>query len=111
MVFRFADVLHVAVQPRFSPGFLVLGEALFELRHAPQQQAVFASQGEITAHACKESVHAAGHLVRPGQQPRLGIVRGVGVVADGRDLQRHEQHYDVDASYELEQLAQSPLLI
>ena len=66
---------------------------------------------EVTPSAREESVHASRHLVRPCEQPGLGVVGGVGVVADGRDLQRHEQHHDVDASYELEQFAQSSSLI
>ena len=36
-VFRFADVLHIAVQPRVGFGLLVLGEPLFELCDAAQQ--------------------------------------------------------------------------
>ena len=110
-VFRFADVLHIAVQPRVGFGLLVLGEPLFELCDAAQQQPVFVSEAEVTPYAREKSVHASRHLVRPCEQPGLGVVGGVGVVADGRDLQRHEQHHDVDASYELEQFAQSSSLI
>jgi len=110
-VFRFADVLHIAVQPRVGFGLLVLGEPLFELCDAAQQQPVFVPEAEVTPYAREKSVHASRHLVRPCEQPGLGVVGGVGVVADGRDLQRHEQHHDVDASYELEQFAQSSSLI
>ena len=62
-VFRLADILHIAVQPLGGRGLLVLGQPLLELRDAREQHPVLTPQREVVAYACKESVHAADHLV------------------------------------------------
>ena len=106
MVSRFADVLHVGVEPGGGFGLLVLGELLFEPGDAVGQIPVFASEEEVAADAGEETVDPARNLIRAGEQSGLGVARGVGVAADGHGFQHHEEHRHIDAPYELDQLSQ-----
>ena len=79
-------------------GFRTPDEVIYDMR---QQLTVLAPERKIVPDTREQPVDAPDQLVGTCQQPCLGVVGRVGVIADGYCLEHHEQHHDIDASDKL----------
>ena len=79
-------------------GFRTPDEVVYDMR---QQLTVLAPERKIVPATREQPVDAPDQLVGTCQQPCLGVVGRVCVIADGYCLEHHEQHHDIDASDKL----------
>ena len=100
-VFRNPDILHVAVEPGRGLGLFVHCQLFLHPGDMRQQLTVLAPERKIVPDTREQPVDAPDQLVGTCQQPCLGVVGRVGVIADGYCLEHDEQHHDIDASDKL----------